>query len=73
MPVKYEVVDSTIKIDALNWVIAPSIEDSEACMAVVIDILMKEKNAERIIIAETRENEYNYEQTRKLQMHTTEF
>jgi type IV secretory pathway ATPase VirB11/archaellum biosynthesis ATPase len=66
MPVEYEVVDNTVRINALNWVIEPSIEDSEACMAVVIDILQEVKAAERIILVETRENEYDFEQVNLL-------
>ncbi len=63
MPVKYEVVDGVLRIDAANWAIAPSIEDSEATMAVVIDRLLETKNISRIVIAEARENEYDEQQT----------
>ncbi len=64
--VEYEVVDNTLRINCLNWAIAPSIEDSEAAMAVVIDKLLELKNVDRIILAETRENEYDAEQTKML-------
>ncbi len=63
MPVKYEVVDGVLRIDAMNWAIAPSIEDSEATMAVVIDRLLEARNVTRIVIAEARENEYDEQQT----------
>jgi type IV secretory pathway ATPase VirB11/archaellum biosynthesis ATPase len=66
MAVDYEVVDNAVRINALNWVIEPSIEDSEACMAIVIDILQEAKAAERVILAETRENEYDFEQVNLL-------
>lgn len=66
MPVEYEIVDGALRINCLNWAIAPSIEDSEATMAVVIDKLLETKKAERIILAEARENEYDYEQVKLL-------
>lgn len=66
MPVDYEIIDNVIRINCLNWAIEPSIEDSEACMGIVIDTILETKNPERIILAETRENEYDYEQTKLL-------
>jgi len=39
MVVEYEVVDGALRIDAANWAIPPSVEDSEAAMAIVIDKL----------------------------------
>ena len=66
MPVSYEMIENAVRIDALNWAIEPSIEDSEACMGVVFDVLSEVKGADRIIIAETRENEYDYEQVKML-------
>jgi len=67
MPIDYEVIENTLRINAMNWVTEPSIEDSEACMGIVVDVLAEVKNVERIIIAETRENEYDYEQVKMLQ------
>ena len=66
MPIDYEVVEGALRINALNWAIEPSIENSEACMAIVIDKLLEVKNVEKIIIAETRESEYDYEQVKLL-------
>jgi type IV secretory pathway ATPase VirB11/archaellum biosynthesis ATPase len=66
MPIEYEVVEGALRINALNWAIEPSIENSEACMAIVIDKLLEAKNVEKIIIAETRESEYDYEQVKLL-------
>lgn len=57
MPVDYEVIEGSLRINCLNWAIAPSIEDSEAMMAIVIDKLLEIKEADRIVLAETRENE----------------
>ena len=66
MPIGYEVVEGALRINALNWAIEPSIENSEACMAIVIDKLLEAKGVEKIIIAETRESEYDYEQVKLL-------
>ena len=64
--VEYEVVDGALRINCMNWAIAPSIEDSDATMAVVIDTLLKASDANRVILIEARENEYDAEQTKML-------
>ncbi|MBI2542833.1 MAG: type II/IV secretion system ATPase subunit [Candidatus Aenigmarchaeota archaeon] len=64
--VEYEVVDGILRINCARWAIAPSIEDSDATMAVVIDKLLEVKDADRIVLIEARENEYDSEQTRLL-------
>lgn len=66
MPVEYEVVDGALRINCMNWAIAPSIEDSDATMAIVIDTLLKATDANRVVLIEARENEYDAEQTRML-------
>ena len=66
MAIDYTVADGILRINCLNWAIAPSIEDSDACMGIVIDKLLESKDANRIILAETREYEYDTEQTRML-------
>ena len=66
MPIDYEVVDNVIRINALNWAIEPSVEDSEAAMGIAIDTLLEVKNAERLVFAESREIEYDYEQVKLL-------
>ncbi|TAL48214.1 hypothetical protein EPN87_01070 [archaeon] len=66
MAIKYELINGVLRIDCMNWAIAPSIEDSDAAMAIVIDKLLEAKDATRIVLAEVRENEYNYEQTKML-------
>ena len=66
MTIDYKVSDGVLRINCLNWAIAPSIEDSDACMGIVVDKLLEAKDADRIILAETREYEYNTEQTRML-------
>lgn len=62
----YEVKDSTLRVNCLGCVFGSSIEDFEACMAKTIDKLLEVKNVERIILAETRENEYDFEQVKLL-------
>lgn len=63
MAVDYSVEDNVLRVDCLNWVIEPSIENSDACMGIIINILDKEKKIERVVLAETRENEYDFDQT----------
>ncbi|MEK6909552.1 MAG: type II/IV secretion system ATPase subunit [Candidatus Aenigmatarchaeota archaeon] len=66
MAVEYEVVEGALRINCLNWAIAPSIEDSDATMAIVIDTLLKANDANRVVLIEARENEYDAEQTKML-------
>ena len=66
MAIDYEVVEGCLRINCLNWAIAPSIEDSAAMMSIVVDKLLETKEADRIVLAEARENEYNVEQTKLL-------
>ena len=66
MVVNYEVVNGTVRIDCRNWVIEPSVENSEAAMAIVIDILQQVKAPQRIVLAEVRDIEYNFDQTQML-------
>lgn len=66
MAVEYQIVDGALRINALNWAIPPNIEDSEAAMAIVVDKLLEAKEANRIVLAEARENEYDFEQTQML-------
>jgi type IV secretory pathway ATPase VirB11/archaellum biosynthesis ATPase len=66
MVVDYDIVDGTVRIDCLNWAVEPSVEDSEIAMAVVIDVLREVKSVERVVLAETRENEYDYNQVKLL-------
>ena len=64
--IDYKVEEGTLRINATNWAIPPSIEDSEGAMAIVIDKLLEVKDISRVILAETRENEYNFNQTKML-------
>ena len=64
--VEYELRNGTLRINCRNWIIEPSIENSDACMAVVIDLLKEVKNAEKIVLVEKREIEYDFEQVKLL-------
>jgi len=66
LAVEYEVVDGALRINCMNWAIVPSIEDSEAMMAIVIDKLLEVKQVDRIILVEARENEYDRDQTKMM-------
>jgi type IV secretory pathway ATPase VirB11/archaellum biosynthesis ATPase len=66
MAVDYEVKDGVIRINAKRWAIEPSIEDSEACMGIVVDILKEVKAPEKLIISEIRDREYDYPQLKLL-------
>jgi len=64
--VDYERRGDIIYINCRNWIIPPSIEDSGATLAIVLDILSKEPNVNRIILSEFKENEYDPQQVRLL-------
>lgn len=66
MAVDYSVEDNVLQVNCLNWAIEPSIENSDACMGIVVDIVGKEKKTDRVILAEVRENEYDFDQTNLL-------
>ena len=66
MAIEYTVENGVMRINCLGWAIAPSIEDSDACMGIVVDKLLQSKDADRIVLAETREYEYDSDQTRML-------
>ncbi|MEM7825399.1 MAG: hypothetical protein QW412_00890 [Candidatus Aenigmatarchaeota archaeon] len=62
----YEVKEGVLRVNCLGCVYGSSVEDFEACMAKTIDKLLEAKNVERIILAETRENEYDFNQVKIL-------
>ena len=63
---EYEIKDGTIKVDCLGSVYSASIEDEESVMSRVIDILMETKKAETIILSQSRDFEYDFDQTQLL-------
>ncbi|MCS7106015.1 MAG: hypothetical protein NZ942_01730, partial [Candidatus Aenigmarchaeota archaeon] len=62
----YELRENTLRVNCLGCVYGSNIEDFQACMAKTIDKLLEVKNVERIILAETRESEYDFEQVKIL-------
>ena len=66
MAIDYTVADGVLRINCLNWAIAPNIEESDACMGIVIDKLQENPDVNRIILSEVREYEYDSEQTAML-------
>jgi len=66
MTCDYEIADEALRVNCLGCVYGSSIEDFEACMATTIDKLVQNKGVERIVLAEKRENEYDFEQTKLL-------
>lgn len=61
-----ELMDGILKINCLDSIFGFSLEDSDIIMATVIDKILELKKVERIILAERREYEYDYEQTKLL-------
>jgi len=61
-----EIVEGKLRVNCLECVYGSSVEDFEACMATTIDKLVKNKNVTQVVLAETRENEYDPEQTQML-------
>jgi len=63
---EYEMRDSLIKVNCANCVFGSSIEDFDVCFAKTIDKILQFIKVERIILAGTREYEYDYGQTKIL-------
>ena len=66
MACEYEIEDGVLRVNCLGCVYGSNIEDFEPCMAKTIDKLAENPGIERIILAENRENEYDFEQTKLL-------
>ena len=64
--VKFEVKNRVLIFDCRDWAISPSIEDSAAAMATVIDTLRRVMDVEKIVFSEVRESEYDARQTAML-------
>ena len=63
---EYNEDDSSIRLNTLGTLYGSSLEDYEAIMAAAIDKIIEVKKVSRIILTETREYEYDWEQTRLL-------
>jgi len=66
MVFEHEVIDGILRINVLNSPWGVTLEDSDVVMANVIDRILEIKRVERIILAETREYEYDFDQTAML-------
>jgi len=66
MACEAEIIDSIIRVDCANCVFGSSLEDFDACFGKTVDKLIETKKVERIILAGTREHEYDFEQTKLL-------
>ena len=62
----YDEESRRIKIDCLGCVYGASVEDYDACMAMVIDKILANKNVNSIVLAKEREYEYSGEQVKML-------
>ena len=58
--------EKVLKVNCLNCIYGASIEDFPNCMARTIDKLMHEKTTKYIILSQTRDFEYDYNQVRLL-------
>ncbi|MFH1474122.1 MAG: type II/IV secretion system ATPase subunit [Candidatus Aenigmatarchaeota archaeon] len=61
-----EVKDGVLRMSCLGSVFGFTVEDSDVVMARIVEKLIEEKRVVSIIIAETREYEYDLEQTKML-------
>ncbi len=61
-----EVKDGVLRINCLGSIYGVNLEDSEEVFARVIDNLIKTPKVVSIVLSETREYEYDYEQTKML-------
>ncbi len=55
-----------MRVNCANCVFGSSIEDFDVCFAKTIDKILQFRKVERIVLAGTREYEYDYEQTKLL-------
>ena len=58
-----EIKDGILRMNCLGSIFGFTIEDSDVVMARVIEKLIEEKKIVGLVLAETREYEYDYEQT----------
>lgn len=65
-PPKYELKDTTLRVRPAGLLYETGVEDSESCMAQVVDALGKNKTAQTVAIVGTREYEYSSAETKML-------
>ncbi|QQG39918.1 MAG: type II/IV secretion system ATPase subunit [Candidatus Aenigmatarchaeota archaeon] len=65
-PPRYELKDTTLRVRPAGLLYESGVEDSDACMAQVVDALAKNKSAQSVAVVGTREYEYSLEETQML-------
>jgi len=58
--------DKVLKIDCNQCTFAPSIEDSDICMAKVMELLAQVSNVTRVVLVQKKDYEYDFAQTQIL-------
>ena len=66
MVCSFEMKNGLMIVNCANCLFGSSLEDFDVCMAKTVDKILEMKKVERIILAEKREHEYNYDQTKLL-------
>ena len=66
MVFEHEINDGVLKINVLGSIFGFTAEDSDVVMARTIDVLLSEKRVTKIVLAETREYEYDESQTQMI-------
>src|SRR3989344_3062501 len=66
MVYEHEIKDNVMKVNCLGGIYGSNVEDYEGCMSLVIDKLMKNKDIKSLVLATTREYEYDFDQTQIL-------
>ena len=66
MVYEIEVENGVLKMNCLGGIFGSNIEDFDVIMARVIDRLVTDRKVQTIILTETRDNEYDYDQTAML-------
>jgi len=61
-----EMKEGILRMNCLGCIFGASVEDFDVCMARVIDKIREERKVQGIILAESREYEYDYDQTQIL-------
>ncbi|MBR9682233.1 MAG: type II/IV secretion system ATPase subunit [Candidatus Aenigmarchaeota archaeon] len=63
MVFEHELKEGVLRINVLGSIFGFTMEDSDVVMARTIDVLLTEKKISKVVLAETREYEYNESQT----------
>ncbi|MFH0832105.1 MAG: type II/IV secretion system ATPase subunit [Candidatus Aenigmatarchaeota archaeon] len=63
---EYDEETQKMRVNCLGCIYSSNIEDSDVCMAAVIDKLLELKKVVRVVLAERREHEYDFSEVRLL-------